>query len=97
MIRTGWGVVYEQGGAQYGNWDKELYMAAEAEARCVAFFFLFFPFLSRLLGPTYLAVDGLGSGRREEAYGKVARTSRRPQSIRSDIVWGQNMLRNQRT
>jgi len=33
MIRTGWGVVYEQGGAQYGNWDKEVYMAAEAEAR----------------------------------------------------------------
>lgn len=50
MIRAGWGVVYTQKGAVYGSgWDKETYLAAEAEAKSVLFFpisfSLFFSFL----------------------------------------------------
>lgn len=42
MIRAGWGVVYTQRGAEYGSgWEKETYLAAEAEARSVPFSFSF--------------------------------------------------------
>jgi endonuclease YncB( thermonuclease family) len=38
MIRAGWGVVYSQRGAEYGSgWEKETYLAAEAEAQSVPF------------------------------------------------------------
>ena len=38
MIRAGWGVVYIQKGAVYGSgWEKETYLAAEAEAKSVLF------------------------------------------------------------
>jgi endonuclease YncB( thermonuclease family) len=41
MIRAGWGVVYSQKGAVYGSgWEKETYLAAEAEAQSVPFSFL---------------------------------------------------------
>ena len=41
MIRAGWGVVYSQKGAEYGSgWEKETYLAAEAEAQSVPFSFL---------------------------------------------------------
>ncbi|KAI9457064.1 mitochondrion protein [Russula earlei] len=33
MVRAGWGLVYEEAGAEYGSWGKEAYLAAEAEAR----------------------------------------------------------------
>jgi hypothetical protein len=85
MVRAGWGSVYTQGGAVYGDWEKEVYLAAEAEAQCV--FLLFFPFLclaSSLLGLHLLT--GPESGLRGEAYGKVAQTSSRLQNIRSDCV-----------
>ncbi len=43
MVRAGWGVVYTQKGAEYGSdWNKETYLAAEAEAQSVPFPFLFF-------------------------------------------------------
>jgi hypothetical protein len=42
MIRAGWGVVYTKGGAMYGSdWEKETYLAAEAEAQSVLFSFFF--------------------------------------------------------
>ena len=42
MVRAGWGVVYEQKGAVYGSdWDKETYLAAEAEAQSVMILFSF--------------------------------------------------------
>ena len=42
MIRAGWGVVYSQRGAEYGSgWEKEMYLAAEAEAQSVPFPILF--------------------------------------------------------
>jgi endonuclease YncB( thermonuclease family) len=49
MIRAGWGVVYSQKGAEYGSgWEKEAYLAAEAEAQSVPFpSFLFFFLLSQ--------------------------------------------------
>ena len=37
MVRAGWGFVYTQRGAEYGGWEKEVYLAAEAEAQCVSF------------------------------------------------------------
>jgi hypothetical protein len=44
MIRAGWGVVYTQKAAEYGSgWEKETYLAAEAEAQSVPFSFLFVP------------------------------------------------------
>jgi hypothetical protein len=42
MIRAGWGVAYEGAGAVYGDWSKEIYLVAEAEAQCVSFLFLLF-------------------------------------------------------
>jgi len=43
MVRAGWGVVYTQKGAEYGSdWNKETYLAAEAEAQSVPFPFLSF-------------------------------------------------------
>ena len=83
MIRAGWGSVYTQSGAVYGDWEKEVYLAAEAEAQCV--FFFAFPLVEPgpLLGSNLL---DLVSGLRREAYGRVARTSSRLQNIRSDCV-----------
>ncbi|SRR6266478_9221949 len=49
MVRAGWGAVYSQRGAEYGSdWEKEAYLAAEAEAQSVLFPFsnLFLSFLS---------------------------------------------------
>jgi hypothetical protein len=49
MVRAGWGVVYRQTGAEYGSdWNKETYLAAEAEAKSVPFssLFLFSPICS---------------------------------------------------
>ena len=45
MVRAGWGSVYKQSGAVYGDWEKEVYLAAEAEAQCVLLFSIpfFFP------------------------------------------------------
>ena len=40
MTRAGWGFVYTQDGAVYGSgWDKEAYLAAQAEAQSVPFSF----------------------------------------------------------
>ncbi|KAF8496188.1 nuclease [Russula emetica] len=40
MIRAGWGIVYTQRGAVYGSdWEKETYLAAEAEAHSFSFAF----------------------------------------------------------
>jgi endonuclease YncB( thermonuclease family) len=53
MVRAGWGVVYSQTGAVYGSgWEKETYLAAEAEAQCVPFPFSlsFFFFLNLVIG-----------------------------------------------
>ena len=47
MVRAGWGVVYTLKGAVYGSgWEKETYLAAEAEAQSVPFlsFFCFSSF-----------------------------------------------------
>ena len=45
MARTGWGVAYTQKGAVYGSgWEKETYLAAEAEAQSVPFPLFLFPF-----------------------------------------------------
>jgi hypothetical protein len=50
MVRAGWGVVYTQKGAVYGSgWEKETYLAAEAEAQSVPFLFFFCFFLSQSL------------------------------------------------
>lgn len=36
MVRAGWGGVYVQKGAEYGSdWEKEAYLAAQAEAQSV--------------------------------------------------------------
>jgi hypothetical protein len=81
MIREGWGVVYTKTGAEYGgDWDQETYLAAQAEAQCVSFYSL-----SSCSSRVLLTVPE--SGLRGEAYGAVARTSRRPQSIRSEFAW----------
>ena len=41
MVRAGWGAVYVQKGAEYGsNWEKEAYLAAQAEAQSVTPSFL---------------------------------------------------------
>jgi hypothetical protein len=43
MVRAGWGVVYEQKGAEYGDsWEKETYLTAQAEAQSVLFSFFFY-------------------------------------------------------
>ena len=34
MIREAWGVVYMKAGTEYGDWNRETYLAALAEARC---------------------------------------------------------------
>jgi hypothetical protein len=65
MVRAGWGAVYEKTGAEYGQWNKEAYLAAQSEAQCVFFFVLFFFFVLESL-------IGLGAGLRGEASGKVA-------------------------
>ncbi|KAH9966185.1 hypothetical protein BGW80DRAFT_744202 [Lactifluus volemus] len=33
MVRAGWGAVYEKTGAEYGQWNKEAYVAAQSEAQ----------------------------------------------------------------
>jgi hypothetical protein len=42
MVRAGWGAVYEKAGAEYGQWSKDAYLAAQSEAQyAVTFFFVF--------------------------------------------------------
>jgi endonuclease YncB( thermonuclease family) len=66
MIRAGWGVVYTQKGAVYGSgWEKEAYLAAEAEAQSVPFpllspDFLFFCFFYFILTRPFGGVRGQG-------------------------------------
>ena len=71
MVRAGWGSVYTQSGAVYGDWEKEVYLAAEAEAQCVFSSFpgpLFEPSPSSLLGlPTYWSCLGQGCAERHMA------------------------------
>jgi hypothetical protein len=97
MVRAGWGAVYLQKGAEYGSdWEKEAYLAAEAEAQSVPLFFLLF--LIRFV-PSWWLTAYLGSGRRGGACGRMARTSSCPRIIRSDIAWwrrGRRWGRSQR-
>jgi len=47
MVRAGWGAVYVQKGAEYGsNWEKEAYLAAQAEAQSVSPSFYYYPICS---------------------------------------------------
>jgi len=80
MIREGWGVVYVKTGAEYGDWDLETYLAAQAEAT-VCFFF--FPFLELFSGSTYCA--RVRAARRGIWHGGTDIET--PASIRSEFAW----------
>jgi endonuclease YncB( thermonuclease family) len=78
MVRAGWGAVYVQKGAEYGSdWEKEAYLAAEAEAQSVPFFFSSL-IRSALLGPftgllaLLIWVQGCAQGHVEEWHGHRA-------------------------
>ena len=38
MLKAGWATVYEQAGAEYGDWSKEEHLALQTEAQSVVIF-----------------------------------------------------------